>query len=105
LELLVSELATNAIRHAGGDRFMVEFDANGHVLVAICDADPTPPTARNAALTDMGGRGLAIVEGLSDRWGAQIHRAGKCVWFQVADPQQPRKPAEAPDIGSQRVRG
>lgn len=85
LQLLVSELATNAIRHAGGDRFLVEFDANGHVLVAVCDANPTEPTPRDAQPTDLGGRGLAIVEGLSERWGAQIHRDGKCVWFQLAD--------------------
>jgi anti-sigma regulatory factor (Ser/Thr protein kinase) len=85
LELLVSELATNAIRHAGGDRFSVEFDANGHVLVAVCDANTTEPTPRDAAPTDLGGRGLAIVEGLSDVWGARIHRDGKCVWFQLAD--------------------
>ena len=85
VELLVSELATNAVRYADGDHFMVEFDANSHVIVAVCDASPTVPQTRNPSSGEIRGRGLAIVDSLSDRWGAELHRDGKCLWFQLDD--------------------
>jgi anti-sigma regulatory factor (Ser/Thr protein kinase) len=86
LELLVSELATNAIRHTDGERFRVEFDAGAQVIVAVCDTETAVPTVQHPGPTDETGRGLAIVQGMSDRWGAEIRRDGKCVWFQLADP-------------------
>jgi anti-sigma regulatory factor (Ser/Thr protein kinase) len=96
VELLVSELATNAIWHAGGDRYLVEVDLNGHVVAAVCDADPTAPVPLVATTTETSGRGLAIVEALSERWGAQIHRDGKCVWFQLAADPPTHLSAERP---------
>ena len=86
VELLVSELATNAVRYADGKRFSVEFDADGLLLIAVCDAVTTKPTPRHALASEEGGRGLAIVDALSDRWGAEVHHDGKCVWFQLEDP-------------------
>jgi anti-sigma regulatory factor (Ser/Thr protein kinase) len=85
VELLVSELATNAVRYGKGQRFSVEFDADGLLLVAVCDATTARPTPRRAADREEGGRGLAIVDALSDRWGAEVHLGGKCVWFQLED--------------------
>lgn len=46
-ELLVSELAINAVRHANGKRFSVEFDTDGLLLVAVCDST-TPCRPRDA---------------------------------------------------------
>lgn len=85
VELLVSELATNAVRYAGGKRFSVEFDADGLLLIAVCDANTSKPAQGQAAATDERGRGLAIVDALSDRWGAEVHHGGKCVWFQLEE--------------------
>jgi anti-sigma regulatory factor (Ser/Thr protein kinase) len=85
VELLVSELATNAVRYANGNRFSVEFDADGLLLIAVCDGNPTKPAPRQATIRDEGGRGLVIVEALSDRWGAEVHHSGKCVWFQLEE--------------------
>ena len=90
VELLVSELATNAVRHANGARFSVELDVDGLLLVAVCDASTRTPTPRRAAVRDEGGRGLAIVDALSDRWGAEVHLGGKCVWFQLEDRPEER---------------
>jgi len=90
VELLVSELATNAVRHADGKRFSVEFDVDGLLLVAVCDSSPRSPTRRRAAVRDEGGRGLAIVDALSDRWGAEVHLGGKCVWFQLEERPAPQ---------------
>jgi anti-sigma regulatory factor (Ser/Thr protein kinase) len=81
LRLLVTELATNAIRYADGGGFTVRFDAEARLLVAVCDPSPKMPKPRKAATEDTGGRGLAIVESMSDAWGAQVHADGKCVWF------------------------
>ena len=64
IELLVSELATNAVPYAGGERFLLKFDADAHVFVAVCDANTTMPQPRHQTPTDAGGRGLAIVGSL-----------------------------------------
>jgi anti-sigma regulatory factor (Ser/Thr protein kinase) len=98
VELLVSELATNAVRYARGRRFSVEFDVDGLVLVAVCDANSTSPAPRRAAVNDEGGRGLAIVDALSDRWGAEVHLDGKCVWFQLEDETPSRRRRHDPEI-------
>jgi anti-sigma regulatory factor (Ser/Thr protein kinase) len=84
LQLLVTELATNAVRHAHGDEFCIEFDANSRVLIAVCDPSTAAPVVCHANLDDTGGRGLAIVEALSDRWGAHLQANGKCVWFELS---------------------
>ena len=89
VELLVSELATNAVRYAHGKRFSVELDADGLLLIAVCDSSTDAPLPRRAAPSDEGGRGLAIVAELSDRWGAEVHHKGKCVWFQLEEHVEP----------------
>ena len=88
VELIVSELATNSIRHSGcddGDELameaMVEAD---RVRVRLFDSGegfdqhtPRPPATGNA-----GGYGLLLLDRLSDRWGVQ--RDGRfSVWFEV----------------------
>ena len=86
VELLVTELTTNAVRHARGDRFLVEVGSDRDVTVVVSDLDPTAPKMSNAAPGDSGGRGLAIVARLSDGWGSQIRKDGKCLWFVVSGP-------------------
>jgi anti-sigma regulatory factor (Ser/Thr protein kinase) len=88
VELLVSELATNAVRYANGNPFSVEFDADGLLLIAVCDSSGAAPKPRRAASSEESGRGLAIVAALSDRWGAEVHHQGKCVWFQLEEHAQ-----------------
>ena len=95
VELLVSELATNAVRYAHGGRFSVEFDADGLLLVAVCDTNTTAPMPRRSAPNDEDGRGLTIVGALSDRWGAEVHRDGKCVWFQLEEPVPTVRPSHS----------
>jgi anti-sigma regulatory factor (Ser/Thr protein kinase) len=84
LQLLVTELATNAVRHAHGDEFCIEFDANSHVLIAVCDPSTAAPVICHPKPEETGGRGLAIVDALSDRWGAHLQANGKCVWFELS---------------------
>ena len=83
--LLVSELVTNAIVHA---RSAVELelsrDADADVLrVAVRDASVRPPRMGGFDLEALSGRGLALVEALSDRWGVEADASGKLVWFEL----------------------
>jgi anti-sigma regulatory factor (Ser/Thr protein kinase) len=77
LTLALSELTSNAVRHAGTP-FEVVVETNGHVRIEVEDGSTDAPLPK--APSDEGGRGLAIVEGLCDRWGVHIVRGKKCVW-------------------------
>jgi anti-sigma regulatory factor (Ser/Thr protein kinase) len=77
---VVSELATNAVRHAKS-AFIVEVNAtDGHVRVAIRDISTDVPRQSTRAKGDPTGRGLMIVEALADRWGFHPDGVGKVVW-------------------------
>lgn len=87
--LLVSELATNAVRHAGGPDFVVEvrqFPDEGRLWVGITDADAALPVLRTPDVTAEGGRGVQLVSILADRWGAGRRRdtPEKTVWFELS---------------------
>ncbi|SDQ85808.1 ATP-binding protein [Quadrisphaera sp. DSM 44207] len=89
-ELLVSELATNAIRYGSGESFGCTLSASGDLLrVEVCDANPALPTPRCSRPSDVGGRGLELVAMLSADWGAAPVDGGKVVWCEVALDAQP----------------
>ncbi len=88
VELLVSELVTNAVLHARSD-----VDISVQLLpdrVRIEVADQSPEGIRRRALTADGssGRGISMVESLALAWGVSPHRSGKAVWFEVARPER-----------------
>ena len=82
VELMVSELATNCIRHAEA-AFEVTIARRGRQLrVEVTDDAGGTPTKRSPAPEEPRGRGLQIVEMFSDAWGVESGRgAGKTVWF------------------------
>ncbi len=83
--LLVSELATNAVRHAATP-FDVTVEVRGEgVRVAVIDQDVAhPPRLRRPELHSTDGRGLMIVAELASRWGTDALGDGtKAVWFAV----------------------
>jgi anti-sigma regulatory factor (Ser/Thr protein kinase) len=83
--VMVSELATNCLRHAGSP-FTVTIDrAEGKIRVAVDDAGPGTPAMRSPAPTQPSGRGLRIVQALSQSWGVNPHTSGpgKTVWFVI----------------------
>jgi anti-sigma regulatory factor (Ser/Thr protein kinase) len=82
-ELLVSEIATNAVRHGSGNRIMVRLSMDGELEAAVHDADPCLPALRQAASVDETGRGLALVQSLASVWGTDRVRSGKWVWFRI----------------------
>ncbi len=79
--LVVSELATNAIRHAKTPFTVTLERADQSVLLTVTDGSPAPPVHRATDLLDTGGRGLSIVDLVSGDWGVIRHRGeGKSVW-------------------------
>lgn len=107
VELLVSEIVTNAVRasaeHArrrqdagqgiGVPTVRLWLSSNGHrVLTQVWDADDRVPAPETAGLAGESGRGLLLVETLSSQWGcfAPGDQDGKIVWaLCVADAQDP----------------
>ena len=86
VQLVVSELATNAVLHAGGE-FTVRLTCGGDVVrIAVADSASEHPAPVEPDGSTAGGRGLRIVELLADRWGVEDRGAGKSVWaeFQLA---------------------
>ena len=86
--VLVSELATNAVRHANTLEFAVEVrftPAEGLLWVGVSDTGAGQPVPRTPLITAEHGRGLQLVATLADRWGAHRRRATgeKTVWFEL----------------------
>jgi anti-sigma regulatory factor (Ser/Thr protein kinase) len=83
--LMVSELATNCVRHAHSDfEIAIETSSGRSMRIEALDAGPGHPEARNPSPSEPTGRGLRIVEALSDRWGIDERPGGKTVWFEIA---------------------
>ncbi|WP_445518582.1 SpoIIE family protein phosphatase [Streptomyces sp. NEAU-174] len=78
-ELIVSELATNAIRYAGGP-FSVRLIRDEVLVCEVSDRGNAQPRLRRARTTDEGGRGLFLVAQLASRWGSRYRQSGKTVW-------------------------
>lgn len=82
-ELVVSELVTNAVVHAG-TRMRVRITAEPTAIrVEVGDGSPHLPVRRRWAETAGTGRGLRIVDEHADRWGADRTDDGKVVWFEI----------------------
>ena len=81
--LLVSELVTNGVRHAGTDVVVELALLESGVYLAVSDESPLPLRPRYPALHDEGGRGLALVEALSTRWGVIQSESGQQVWAEL----------------------
>jgi anti-sigma regulatory factor (Ser/Thr protein kinase) len=81
VRLVVSELVTNAVLHAG-TAFSVTVSRDGPRLrLEVRDALPEPVGRPSSPPpTQPNGRGLAIVERLSTQWGVALDPAGKTVW-------------------------
>jgi hypothetical protein len=82
-ELLVSELVTNALRHANGPIELTTLLLDDVVTLGVSDADEPLPRLRKAKEADEGGRGLQLIALLSARWGARPTAEGKVVWCEL----------------------
>jgi serine/threonine-protein kinase RsbW len=87
--LILSELLTNAARHArvspGREIETRFFGAPGGVRIEVHDASPDKPEQRTQDLDATDGRGLALVAALADAWGVSDRLGpGKIVWAELA---------------------
>ena len=81
-ELLVSELVTNAVRHAETG-VVLNISVVPTIRIAVDDSSCDHLSARLAAVDKDTGRGLAIVEALAAAWGCESAPQGKRVWFEL----------------------
>lgn len=93
VELLVSELATNALRYGEGE-IRLRLLRDRTLVCEVWDAGLVQPRRRRARDTDEGGRGLQLVGLLSAAWGSRRTPRGKTVWFELALPEGDEAPAE-----------
>lgn len=111
--VIVSELLSNALRHARplpSGQVRVTWSYQGEMLeVAVSDGGAmTEPRRGPGTLSSLGGRGLGIVEALSEGWGVRHEDGATTVWAQLRAPHAsgvngsaPRHAAHAalPELG------
>ena len=81
--LLLSEVVTNAVRHARGGTILITLAlSRGQIVAQVHDESASLPVRRSAG--EGGGWGLELIDQLSNRWGVDQHPGGgKTVWFEV----------------------
>ena len=85
LEVVTSELVTNAIVHAHSTSVVeVRLIADECIEVAVSDADPEPPVKRIPYEQHTRGLGLHIVDALCEEWGVRPAPNGKTVWARLS---------------------
>jgi anti-sigma regulatory factor (Ser/Thr protein kinase) len=103
--VVVSELVTNAVAASAGLRkaapVLVWLGTNGYcLLLAVADVSPQPPVRLDLGPDAEGGRGLALVEALSGRWGwypATITGLKKIVWAEWRLAEETMQGSPVPD--------
>ncbi|MEV4616370.1 SpoIIE family protein phosphatase [Kitasatospora sp. NPDC049258] len=99
--VLVSELVTNAVVHAGTAAEVCCLREDGSIRIEVTDRHPErglpafanvpgPASDRYADPDGEGGRGLLMCSALSERWGVEYSAGRKTVWFRLALPEQVR---------------
>ncbi|WP_149829515.1 SpoIIE family protein phosphatase [Streptomyces tailanensis] len=86
-ELVVSELVTNAIRHATGP-IRLRLILERTLICEVFDGGPTAPHLRHPRTTDEGGRGLFLISQFTQRWGTRFLPEGKVIWAEQSLTEQ-----------------
>jgi anti-sigma regulatory factor (Ser/Thr protein kinase) len=82
--LLVSELVGNAVRHTGARVFGLRMlSRRGWIRIEVRDPSRGLPCLMPVQEMDISGRGLFLVDMLSDRWGVDLLPRGKTTWFEM----------------------
>ncbi|MEU2978569.1 SpoIIE family protein phosphatase [Streptomyces hirsutus] len=99
IELVADELITNALMHTEGSAVVTLRVLTGgerRLRVDVEDSSSALPRRREAGESCVSGRGLLLVEILTDEWGVEARGGGKCVWseFSVTKASAFAEPAE-----------
>jgi anti-sigma regulatory factor (Ser/Thr protein kinase) len=85
--LLVTELVANAVKHTNSRliRVVITRPSERFVRIAVADKSRTMPEMKTSNGDDLStdGRGLVLIDALSDRWGTDLYRWGKRVWGEL----------------------
>ena len=85
IELLTTELVTNAVTQAGTCCMVtISLPEPDVVRISVGDFTSRMPEAVVPDLDDVHGRGLVLVDSLASRWGVERQPTGKSVWFEMA---------------------
>lgn len=86
--LITSELTTNVVNHAKGTGDYFELSLrrrNGVLVLEVADSYQwRMPELHKPTLDDLSGRGLFLVDALSENWGVRPRNPGKTVWAHLA---------------------
>ncbi|HSL59110.1 MAG TPA: response regulator [Acidimicrobiales bacterium] len=96
LKLCVSELVTNAVRHASTPFEVAVSSTAAGVRVEVVDGSPHPPVVGTP--TGSGGFGLGIIDTLAHTWGFLPRAEGKVVWCELV-PAEVLAPFDGPTPG------
>ncbi|WP_052858219.1 MULTISPECIES: ATP-binding SpoIIE family protein phosphatase [Streptomyces] len=88
--LMVSEVVTNAVRHAHTRQVVLRLVRTDALLCEVSDDDHALPQLLNAGADDEFGRGLRVVSRLAREWGTSRTDTGKTVWFELSLPNTRR---------------
>lgn len=81
--LIVSELVTNAVRHAVPPVCLEIESSPRDIIVSVRDGSPQRPSPRDAEDDDEGGRGMLLVDLLAADHGVRAQPPGKAVWARL----------------------
>lgn len=84
VELAVSELVTNAVVHANSPVSLTLVDHDGDVQIRVRDEASDPPVVRKISVEETGGRGMTIIEAISEHWGVEVEPPGKVIWLDIS---------------------
>jgi anti-sigma regulatory factor (Ser/Thr protein kinase) len=96
VQLVVSELLTNAVKATAASatiRIRLAVLDGRSIKIEVRDGNPEPPVLKDAGTDSESGRGLMIVDALSERWGCYYPAdCGKAVWAELPIPLPTREP-------------
>lgn len=82
--LCAHELLANVEKHSGAPHCVLTLERRpGGVRVVVGDSSPRLPVLREPDWIAESGRGMALLESVADRWGAELTDGGKEVWFEI----------------------
>jgi PAS domain S-box-containing protein len=87
-ELLVSEIVTNALVHAGTPIEVHARVRDDALRVEVSDGSPAAPAIRHHSSMAGTGRGLRLLQAMVESWGTELRALGKTVWFVLVDADQ-----------------
>ena len=96
--LATSELTANALQHGAGAPRLTAIRREGSVTVALTDGRPevVPVVQRLRGASASSGRGMAIIDAISNHWGITVYHDRKVVWCEIVDDADIQTPAPAP---------